>query len=113
MPKGAWAKYKQEIASGKSEKFTKTELLIAREIVKGKSNKEIADGLFVCAKTVRNHTTPIFQKAQVDGRPRFIAHYYLGFLPEILKAQFKPKPFQKSFPDVLPTLFTGKQKVIE
>lgn len=45
---------------------------ILGEIAKGLSNREIADGLFISEKTVRNHITSIFDKLGVTSRAQAI-----------------------------------------
>jgi pimeloyl-ACP methyl ester carboxylesterase/DNA-binding CsgD family transcriptional regulator len=45
---------------------------ILAEIAKGLSNREIADGLFISEKTVRNHITSIFDKLGVTSRAQAI-----------------------------------------
>ncbi|GAB5778760.1 hypothetical protein JMUB7510_13650 [Staphylococcus aureus] len=39
-----------------------------REMVKGKTNKEIAETLFVSEKTIKTHVSHIFSKLQVSDR---------------------------------------------
>ncbi len=41
-------------------------------MAQGLSNGQIAEELFISPKTVRNHTTRIYSKLQVDGRPQAI-----------------------------------------
>lgn len=48
--------------------LTKRELEILEEIVQGKSNKEIADTLFISEKTVKNHVSNILKKLDVTDR---------------------------------------------
>jgi pimeloyl-ACP methyl ester carboxylesterase/DNA-binding CsgD family transcriptional regulator len=50
------------------EQLSKRELDILREIAKGRSNKQIAEQLFISEKTVRNHITNIFEKLGVTSR---------------------------------------------
>ncbi|MEJ7517677.1 response regulator transcription factor, partial [Staphylococcus pasteuri] len=39
-----------------------------KEMVKGKTNKDIAQSLFVSEKTVKTHVSHIFNKLQVSDR---------------------------------------------
>jgi DNA-binding CsgD family transcriptional regulator len=48
--------------------LTPSEQRIARMAADGLSNREIAQALFVTAKTVENHLGHIYQKLGVDGR---------------------------------------------
>jgi pimeloyl-ACP methyl ester carboxylesterase/DNA-binding CsgD family transcriptional regulator len=45
---------------------------ILGEIAKGLSNREIAEGLFISEKTVRNHITGVFDKLSVSSRAQAI-----------------------------------------
>jgi DNA-binding NarL/FixJ family response regulator len=45
---------------------------ILGEIAKGLNNREIAGGLFISEKTVRNHITSIFDKLGVSSRAQAI-----------------------------------------
>lgn len=48
--------------------LTKRELEIADLIIKGKTNKEIAEALFISETTVKKHVSNIFEKTGVDKR---------------------------------------------
>lgn len=48
--------------------LTNREQEILEEIVQGKSNKEIADTLFISEKTVKNHVSNILKKLEVTDR---------------------------------------------
>ena len=45
-------------------------------ISKGKTNKEIAEALFISEKTVRNYTSTLFKKINVHNRTE-AARYWL------------------------------------
>ena len=49
-------------------KLSKREVEVLREIVKGQTNKEIAEVLFVSEKTIKTHVSHIFSKLQVSDR---------------------------------------------
>ncbi len=49
-------------------KLSKREIEVLREMVKGKTNKEIAETLFVSEKTIKTHVSHIFSKLQVSDR---------------------------------------------
>ena len=50
------------------EELSKREKEVLMQLVKGLSNKEIANALFISAKTVRNHVSNIFAKIGVTSR---------------------------------------------
>jgi len=56
--------------SGK--KISKREIEIIRLLLKGKSNKEIEDELFISIHTVRNHVYNIYQKLGVKNRVELV-----------------------------------------
>ncbi|MCG7340343.1 response regulator transcription factor [Staphylococcus sp. ACRSN] len=51
-----------------TNKLSKRESEVLKEMVKGKTNKEIAETLFVSEKTVKTHVSHIFNKLQVGDR---------------------------------------------
>lgn len=52
----------------KSYGITSRESEVIMEIYKGKTNKEIADKLFVTVQTIKDHTHRIYQKTHVKNR---------------------------------------------
>lgn len=54
------------------ETLTEREMDVLKMISKGCSNKEIAKGLNISEKTVKNHITNIFRKLQVDDRTQAV-----------------------------------------
>jgi len=52
--------------------FTQREAEIIKEIYSGKSNQQIADALFVTLQTIKDHTSRIYQKADVKGRMQLL-----------------------------------------
>lgn len=54
------------------ETLTEREMDVLKLISKGCSNKEIAKGLTISEKTVKNHITNIFRKLQVDDRTQAV-----------------------------------------
>jgi len=55
---------------------------IAGLLMQGKSNKEIADSLYIAPNTVKNHIHSLFQKLQVKSRFQLMNYF--------LKNQQKP-----------------------
>ena len=53
-----------------TNKLSKREIEVLTEMVKGKTNKEIAATLFVSEKTVKTHVSHIFNKLQVTDRTK-------------------------------------------
>ncbi|MBF7016736.1 response regulator [Staphylococcus durrellii] len=53
-----------------TNKLSKREIEVLSEMVKGKTNKEIAATLFVSEKTVKTHVSHIFNKLQVTDRTK-------------------------------------------
>lgn len=51
-----------------TNKLSNRESEVLKEMVKGKTNKEIAETLFVSEKTVKTHVSHIFSKLQVGDR---------------------------------------------
>ncbi|MGJ1068659.1 response regulator [Staphylococcus warneri] len=51
-----------------TNKLSKRETEVLKEMVKGKTNKEIANTLFVSEKTIKTHVSHIFSKLQVSDR---------------------------------------------
>lgn len=54
------------------ETLTDREMDVLKMIAQGCSNKEIAKGLTISEKTVKNHITNIFRKLQVDDRTQAV-----------------------------------------
>ena len=54
------------------EPLTAKEKEVLAELVKGKSNKEIAAGLFISETTVKTHISSILQKLQVKDRTQAV-----------------------------------------
>ena len=51
-----------------NNKLSKREMEVLKEMVKGKTNKDIAKSLFVSEKTVKTHVSHIFNKLQVSDQ---------------------------------------------
>lgn len=58
--------------------LTKTEIDVARCLVGGASNREIAARLFMSVRTVEAHLTRIFRKRSVRSRTEFVAGHFAG-----------------------------------
>jgi len=48
--------------------LTKRETEVAKHIATGASNKQIANALFICERTVKAHLTSIFEKLRIKNR---------------------------------------------
>ena len=72
VPGAAVPARRDPAARGRIEQLSKREQKILGEIAKGLNNREIATGLFISEKTVRNHITSIFDKLGVSSRAQAI-----------------------------------------
>ena len=72
VPGAAAPPRRDAAARERIEQLSKREQKILGEIAKGLNNREIADGLFISEKTVRNHITSIFDKLGVSSRAQAI-----------------------------------------
>lgn len=72
VPGGALPPRRDAAALERIEQLSKREQKILGEIAKGLNNREIAAGLFISEKTVRNHITSIFDKLGVSSRAQAI-----------------------------------------
>lgn len=57
------------------DSLTRREQEIARLVLSGKSNKEIADYLDITERTTKAHLTAIFRKLHVRNRAQLMAHF--------------------------------------
>ena len=55
--------------------ISERELAVLRLVVKGKTNTEIAESLFISVNTVKNHLKHIFKKMEVSSRAEAVAKY--------------------------------------
>ena len=72
VPGAAAAPRRTADARGRIAQLSNREQKILGEIAKGLSNREIAEGLFISEKTVRNHITSVFDKLGVSSRAQAI-----------------------------------------
>lgn len=63
-----WRKQKTEQNEQVIAQLTERELAIAKMIQAGKSNKEIADELFISLSTVKTHINNIYKKLEISSR---------------------------------------------
>jgi DNA-binding CsgD family transcriptional regulator len=63
---GVWSRHEQTLAEGFC--LTPGEASVARECIKGLTNKEIAAGLGISHETVNKHLDHVFRKANVRSR---------------------------------------------
>lgn len=69
----------KEVAAEKSShteevRLTRRELDVIALLVQGKSNKDMADVMFISEKTVKNHLTSIFRKLNVRDRTQAVLY---------------------------------------
>jgi DNA-binding NarL/FixJ family response regulator len=72
VPGAAAAPRRSTDARERIAQLSNREQKILGEIAKGLSNREIAQGLFISEKTVRNHITSVFDKLGVSSRAQAI-----------------------------------------
>lgn len=65
--------------------ISRAEQRVLREMLTGKSSREIATSLFVSARTVDNHKTSIVRKLQLVRTPYSLTKYVLSNRPALLK----------------------------
>ncbi|TGV02219.1 response regulator transcription factor [Flavivirga rizhaonensis] len=58
-----------------NQELSKQELNVKKLILEGKSNKDIADNLFISLSTVKTHITNIYNKLNVSNRAELIAKF--------------------------------------
>lgn len=75
---------KEAGAEGGSEPLTPQEKKVLALIAEAKTNREIAEALFLSEKTVRNYVSNVFRKLNLDHRAQAVlyAHRLKGSLPE-------------------------------
>lgn len=54
--------------------LTRREIEVLQMVAEGKSNRAVAEALFISEKTVKNHLTNIFQKLQVRDRTQAVLY---------------------------------------
>jgi DNA-binding CsgD family transcriptional regulator len=62
--------------------LTPTEERIAHLVAEGKTNREVADALFVSVKTVEANLTRVFHKLGLRSRAELIRHATAGIDPD-------------------------------
>ncbi len=75
------------------ESLTPSELRVARMAAEGMENKEIAQALFVTAKTVETHLGHVYQKLDISSRKELPAALELGGSPTAT-------PFAEALPPI-------------
>jgi len=69
-------------AKAHSDDITKTEIKVVKLILKGMTNKEIADELYVSEQTVKSHIYKVYKKLSLRNRTELMRFGFLhGFLP--------------------------------
>ena len=61
--------------ASKISDLTDREIQIVKLLANGKSNKEIADSMFVAIETVKSHLQTIYKKLEVKGRTEAAVYY--------------------------------------
>lgn len=64
----SFKKFKDKVESGNKDQLTRQEQNILNLLLEDKSNKEIADALFVSLSTVKTHVNNIYRKLNVQNR---------------------------------------------
>ncbi|MFC3150887.1 LuxR C-terminal-related transcriptional regulator [Litoribrevibacter euphylliae] len=57
------------------ERLTSKELSVAKNVVLGHSNKQIADSLHIAERTVKAHLTAVYEKLSIKNRTELILNY--------------------------------------
>ena len=70
----------EETSTAKGESLTQRELDIIRLCALGKTSKEIADELFISARTVESHKNKIFNKLGCDSTTEMVNYAFLNGL---------------------------------
>lgn len=58
------------------KELSRREKYLIEEIMRGKSNKEISQTIFISEKTVKNNLTELYKKLEVKGREDLRINYY-------------------------------------
>ena len=58
---------------GTGERITRRELEVLDQVVAGRSNRQIADALFIGERTVKSHMTALMRKLDVSSRTAVVA----------------------------------------
>jgi DNA-binding CsgD family transcriptional regulator len=58
------------------EALTPSELRVARLAAEGRTNRDIAQTLYVTVKTVESHIARVYAKLEIAGRPDLIRGLY-------------------------------------
>ena len=66
-------------AAPASEKLTRREEDVLRQIVQGARTKEVADALKIAVPTVQTHLQHIYDKLHARSRSEAVAKYLIGF----------------------------------
>lgn len=61
------------VVAGTGERITQRELEVLDQVVAGRSNRQIADALFIGERTVKSHMTALMRKLDVSSRTAVVA----------------------------------------
>jgi len=71
----------QRDSAFRPELFSQRELDVIKAVARGRSNREIAEELFMSEGTVKNHITSILTKTGLDHRTQIAIYYLTGETP--------------------------------
>lgn len=69
--------------------LTRSQLRVAKYVLSGLRDQEIADKLFVCIKTIKFHTHAIYKKTGVKSRSELIVRYFSNKSIEDMKSTLR------------------------
>jgi DNA-binding NarL/FixJ family response regulator len=82
----------QNMHTIKAHALTGREIAILDGVVRGLSNREIADGLFVVEQTIKNHVTSLLRKLRADDRTEAVVAAVRNRIVEIDEPMLMPPP---------------------
>lgn len=78
------------------DQLSKAEKRVLEQILKGYSDREIGEKLFVCVKTVKGHATRIYKKMGVPSRAKLIVKV---LAPDVYRDTYKVGGITAALPD--------------
>lgn len=83
-------KGKYMLKADKLQNLTRSELLVLREVLTGKSNVEIGKKLHITPSSVKFHTRNLFKKSGIQTRSKLILHF-ADCIPMLRAMNLDPK----------------------